>query len=96
MSPLLQQTFYIGDGKTAGDVCQEFIAPAGATRLFLGIPDGLAFAGPPGAYADNVGAYSIRVGINQTPTPGDEVPEPGTVFLTLAGLGALAYRRSKS
>jgi len=46
LSPLLGQVFYIGDGKTSGGIFQTFTAPAGATRLFLGIPDGSAAAAP--------------------------------------------------
>jgi hypothetical protein len=47
--PALGQVFYIGDGVTDGNVFQEFVAPVGATRLFLGIPDGFGFDGLPGA-----------------------------------------------
>jgi hypothetical protein len=61
LSPGLGQVFYIGDGITAGGAFQEFIAPVGATRLFLGIPDGFGFNGAPGAYDDNDGSYQIRI-----------------------------------
>ncbi|MCX7431620.1 MAG: hypothetical protein NTY17_11565 [Planctomycetia bacterium] len=50
LSPLLQQTFYIGDGLTGegtGSV-QTFWVPDGATRLFLGIVDGAFFGDVPG------------------------------------------------
>lgn len=94
LSPALGQVFYIGDGVGAGNVLQSFVAPAGATRLFLGIPDGFGFNGPPGAYDDNDGAYRIRIGVNDDPTNG--VPEGGSfavVFgMALLGLG-LARRR---
>jgi hypothetical protein len=85
LSPALRQVFYIGDGVTSGNVFQTFIAPAGATRLFFGIPDGFNFINEPGAYDDNDGAYSVRVGVNEIPTLG-EVPEPAS--LVLWGLGA--------
>ncbi len=88
LSPLLRQIFYIGDGLTAGGVFQQFIAPAGATRLFLGIPDGFGFGGAPGAYDDNDGSYRVRLGINQIPA----VPEPGSVSLMLAGLAFCGCR----
>ena len=94
LSPQLGQVFYIGDGKTAGDIFQTFIAPVGATRLFLGIPDGFAFGGDPGAYDDNDGSYRIRIGVNQVPA----IPEPETYALMLAGLALLrvATRRRRA
>lgn len=93
LDPLLRQVFYIGDGVTSGGVFQTFIAPAGATRLFLGIPDGFGFVGAPGAYDDNDGSYRVRIGINEIPT----IPEPGTYALLLAGLALLSFsaRRPK-
>jgi len=94
LTPLLGQVFYIGDGKTAGGLFQEFFAPVGATRLFLGIPDGFGFGGAPGAYDDNDGSYRIRIGVNQVPA----IPEPETYALMLAGLALLrvATRRRRS
>lgn len=87
LAPALGQVFYIGDGKTSGGVFQQFIAPAGATRLALGIPDGFGFGGAPGAYDDNDGSYRVRLGINEVPTL---VPEPGGMALLLAALAACA------
>jgi len=91
LTPDLGQVFFIGDGVTSGAVFQEFIAPAGATRLALGIPDGFGFVGSPGAYDDNDGSYRIRIGINEIPT----VPEPCTMLLVGAGLLGLAGFRRK-
>jgi hypothetical protein len=68
-------------------VFEEFLAPAGATRLALGIPDGFGFGGVPGAYDDNDGAYRIRVGIDEIPT--NEVPIPAALPLFATGLGLL-------
>lgn len=63
LSPALGQIFFIGDGLTgAGSGArQHFVAPAGASRLFLGIADGFNFMGEPGAYDDNRGAFYVQV-----------------------------------
>jgi hypothetical protein len=86
--------FYIGNGLASGGSFKEFIAPGGATRLFLGIPDGFGFVNAPGAYDDNDGAYHIVIGVNQTPT----VPEPQTYALMALGLTLVAglMRRRKT
>ena len=88
ISPLLRQVFYIGDG-VAGGSFQEFIAPAGATRLFLAIPDGFGFVGVPGAYDDNDGAYRVTIGVNRIPV----VPLPAAAWLGLGLLGGLGVVR---
>jgi RHS repeat-associated protein len=67
LAPGLKQVFFIGDGVDSNGVPQEFVAPAGATRLFLGIPDGSFFVGQPGLYEDNDGSYRVRLGVNQDP-----------------------------
>jgi hypothetical protein len=95
LSPLLGQVFYIGDGQTAGGAFHEFVAPAGATRLFFGVPDAFSFNGVPGAYDDNDGGYRIRVGVNTTPTP-PAVPLPAPALLLLAGLGGLVALRRRA
>lgn len=77
----------VPDGFTSTNVYQQFTAPAGATRLFLGIPDGFGFDDEPGAYDDNDGAYRVRVGINEVPDPA--IPEPLSCVMALFGLGAL-------
>ena len=92
---MLRQVFYIGDGVTSGGDFQTFIAPAGTTRLFLGIPDGFGFVVHPGAYDDNDGAYSVLIGVNQIP---QVIPEPGAmaVWSLLAGASFLiACRRRR-
>jgi hypothetical protein len=68
--PELNQTFFIGDGRNAGGL-QEFFAPAGATRLFLGFADswdfGSDFTRPPGWYGDNSGSLAVELSIDQAP-----------------------------
>ena len=69
LSPLLYQTFYIGDGRTgdgSGDV-QTFIVPTGATRLFLGIVDGSYFVGGPDYYDNNDGSFVASFAVNAVP-----------------------------
>jgi hypothetical protein len=50
LSPQLQQPFFIGDGFTSSGIAQEIIAPAGATRLFLGVMDGYQWANNEGQF----------------------------------------------
>ncbi len=53
LQPSLRQPFFIGDGLTSGGVTQQFVAPAGATRFFLGIMDNVCY--------DNSGSFSVTV-----------------------------------
>lgn len=90
LSPLLDQTFFIGDG-LAGDgtgLPQSFVAPAGATMLFLGVVDSFDFTFP-GFYADNSGTYAVTYNIAL-------VPEPTSLVLLVAGLiGMSGFYRSR-
>jgi hypothetical protein len=49
LNPLLKQVFFIGDGLTSSNILQEFIAPTGSTRLFLGTHDGYGWYNNPGS-----------------------------------------------
>ena len=91
LAPELGQVFYIGDGVTLANLIQTFVAPAGATRLALGIPDGFGFLGDPGAYDDNDGAYRVRIGVNAR-----NLPEPGGLALVLGGLMLLVRRGART
>jgi hypothetical protein len=54
--PQLRQPFFIGDGKDSIGGVQQFVAPAGATRLFLGTMDSYE-------WADNRGSFTVQVTI---------------------------------
>lgn len=80
LSPAIGQIFFIGDGRTDQTVLQMFIAPSGATRLFLGFADADSHQGAPGFYGDNQGLLSVTV------------PEPSAVGLACLMLAAGAGR----
>jgi hypothetical protein len=88
LSPILNQTFFIGDGLTAtgSGVPQEFFVPDSATRLFLGFIDGADFQGDPTFYSNNDGSFVATF---------SAVPEPATLVLGIASLplALLAGRR---
>lgn len=90
-SPLLAQTFFMGDGRDGALNLQRFYIPAGATRLYLGFVDALDFGNPtdlPGHYNDNSGSLVVTTNV---------VPAPASVcMLGLAGLAAARRRRVAS
>ena len=86
--PLLNQVFFIGDGLTgtgSGEI-QQFFAPEGATRLFLGFADADAFQGEPAFYADNSGSLSVEVEIAS-------VSGPATLGIIGIGLASIGWIR---
>jgi len=93
LSPLLHQTFYIGDGLTGegSGATQSFLVPDGATRLFLGFVDGSYFVGGPDYYDNNVGTFTASF----TVAP---VPEPSAYVLALIATGfvGLTHARRRS
>jgi hypothetical protein len=80
-SPSLGQIFFIGDGLTSGAVTQQFVAPTGATRLFLAAADSY------GSSTGNLGQLSADV-TGATLVAGG-VPEPASWALMIAGFGGL-------
>ncbi|MEP6924824.1 MAG: PEP-CTERM sorting domain-containing protein [Pyrinomonadaceae bacterium] len=66
LTPELGQIFFIGDGSIGAKSSEQqvFVAPAGATRLFLGTADASGFGGAPGCYEDNKGAFQVEVTAN--------------------------------
>jgi hypothetical protein len=86
LSPLLNQSFYIGDGLTGtgSGAAQRFHVPDGATTLFLGFADSFSFTGDPSFYGDNVGTLSATFAVAA------QIPEPATLALLGAGILGLA------
>lgn len=58
--PKLNQTFYIGSGKSPHGLRVVHV-PAGAAHLAFGFADGTMFHGAPGDYNDNVGLLQVVV-----------------------------------
>jgi hypothetical protein len=96
-SPLLGQTFFIGDGLTGTGTgsMQGFILPAGATQLYLGFADSAGdFDGIASSYGDDGGSLSANLQIVQI-NEAEVAPEPGTIVLFALGLAGLAVGRRK-
>ena len=103
-SPLLRQTFFIGDGLTgtgSGSI-QQFIVPAGASRLFLGFADGFSngtISGPPSFYGDNSGTLSAYVQVASVPSTCPTLSitgQPNVVAISWPSTGSNAILESAS
>lgn len=86
LSPLINQSFFIGDGLTgAGTGAQQvFNIPATATRLFLGISDAPSYNGIPGGFDDNTGSFTADFAL---------IPEPSVIALQIIGAAAFLVHR---
>jgi hypothetical protein len=85
-TPLLNQIFFIGDGLTgtgSGSV-QNFVAPTGATLLYLAVADSY------GSSTGNSGSLTVDV---ESAT--QSVPEPASMMLLGLGLIGIAGVRKK-
>lgn len=93
ISPLLGQSFFIGDGFTdTGSIQQQFNVPDGANRLFLGFVDAadpIPFQGNPGFYFDNLGTLTANLTVTA-------IPEPSSIGLVLVASTAMLKRRRRS
>jgi hypothetical protein len=94
-SPLLNQSFFIGDGLTGtgSGTTQQFLVPEGADTLVLGFLDSGFFQGAPSFYGDNPGSLSATFSIAPAAAP---VPVPAGLMLlapAVAGLAGIARRR---
>ena len=92
LSPGLRQAFFIGDGRTgtgSGSV-QQFVVPAGATRLLLASSDGI------GANYNNFGSFSVVVsdGVAAAGTADVPVNSPWALALTMLLLLVAAIRQA--
>lgn len=56
LSPRLRQPFFIGDGRTTDGRSQQFIPPAGTTRLILGCMDSYG-------WFNNTGSFTVRISV---------------------------------
>jgi hypothetical protein len=97
LTPLDDQLFFIGDGRTGtgSGAIQIFNIPDDATKLVLGITDAEGYNGKPGAYFDNNGSFTADFSINLAAA----APESSTwamMILGFAGIGFITYRRHKS
>ena len=77
LSPLLRQTFFIGDGQNSLPAVQKFHIPDGATRLFLGSMDG-------SGWFNNSGSFEVTLAV---------LPEPAVATILLAAAPVLFRRR---
>ena len=80
----------LGNLFTIGTSSGPFVAPAGATELYLGFNDAFFGSSHPGTYNDNQGSLDVNI-------TSSGVPEPATwalMLLGFAGLGFAGYSKT--
>jgi hypothetical protein len=84
--PKLNQTFFVGDGRTGEGTgkSQRFVVPKGAKRFCLGFADAFFFNGEPGFFDTNVGSLTATFGIER-----DGVVVAGSVTSPLGPLSGV-------
>ena len=88
LAPALQQIFFIGNGRNSASQLQEFVAPAGAARLFLGTMDGFE-------WLNNTGSFLVEIDTLSVVSTAAAISNPEPASLLLLGTGLLALRRRK-
>jgi len=96
LSPLLNQSFFIGDGLTGtgSGAVQQFLVPDAATKLYFGIVDGQAFVGNPDYYDNNLGTFHVQGLVSSVP----EIDPAGfgSIAAILTGVFGLLERRRRA
>jgi len=72
LRPKSKQVFFVGDGKKSDGTYQKFVAPTGATRLFLGIMD------ERGRWSDNSGTINVEIGYPEGEAPNGQTAASGS------------------
>jgi hypothetical protein len=84
---VLNQPFFVGDGRGTANVVQSFLIPDAATALWFGFADAVPevgiYRGRPGNYFDNGGALTVNYTI---------IPEPHTASLLFTALVTVTRR----
>ncbi|MFV0387091.1 hypothetical protein [Paracoccus sp. (in: a-proteobacteria)] len=84
LSPLLKQIFFIGDGAADDGTVQQIVAPAGASRLYLGTMDSYG-------WYNNTGQFNVDISMD--PIAPATIPLPAGLLLLLGGLGTMGLLR---
>ncbi len=96
LSPALAQPFFIGDGWTTNRVQQQFLAPAGAVRLFLGTMDVCEWANNGGSFTVELATLAGKPVITSQPQSQDVLVGTNVTFQVEAeGTPPMSYQWQK-